>query len=502
MVELGESSSSAANHTDDELWAKLVPSDSRYSDVEIKSNDVAVCSEIKSSSLDKHDWCKITRNSNQSHATLQNKSANAILVDEAVVQSGEIVDVKCGTEIIPGPVKEGHLSYRFKIMPARELCKQQLQISIDAEHARCCICLNIWHDVVSAAPCLHNFCNGCFSEWLKRSQQKHSTVLCPHCRAVVQFVGRNHFLRNIEEGILQADSSLKRSDEEMALLDSYASIRSNLVIGNGKKSHRKRTRTPMEEESEGPELRCPQCGPDAAVGFHCNQDTVHLQCNGCGGMMPSRNDTRVPQHCIGCDRAFCGVYWQTEGVTRSNLHPLCSPDTFKPISERTISGIPFLAHENNRHERDITDICIRQTGKTLQQVVSEWIGKMNNREIDRTRMPLNHAEMIVSGTHLCNPCYDKLVSFLLYWFRITIPKRLLPPEAAQREDCWYGHTCRTQHHNEEHARRRNHWISGCPLNSTPSIAEEALRRAFCRCRLLRMWKLGRALFFYLGQKQP
>ncbi|KAL6542349.1 hypothetical protein OROMI_023951 [Orobanche minor] len=33
---------------------------------------------------------------------------------------------------------------------------------------------------------------------------------------------------------------------------------------------------------------------------------------------------------------------------------------------------------------------------------------------------------------------------------------LLPPEAVQRQDCWYGYGCRTQHHNEEHARKRNH----------------------------------------------
>lgn len=57
---------------------------------------------------------------------------------------------------------------------------------------------------------------------------------------------------------------------------------------------------------------------------------------------------------------------------------------------------------------------------------------------------------------LCSDCYDKLVSFLLYWFRITMPKHFLSPEASQREDCWYGYACRTQHHNEEHARKRNH----------------------------------------------
>lgn len=45
------------------------------------------------------------------------------------------------------------------------------------------------------------YSNGCFSEWLKRSQEKHTSVLCPQCRAVVQFVGRNHYLLNIAEVI-------------------------------------------------------------------------------------------------------------------------------------------------------------------------------------------------------------------------------------------------------------------------------------------------------------
>ncbi|GKV49508.1 hypothetical protein SLEP1_g56258 [Rubroshorea leprosula] len=81
------------------------------------------------------------------------------------------------------------------------------------------------------------------------------------------------------------------------------------------------------------------------------------------------------------------------------------------IAERTISRIPVQAHEMNQHEQDITDRCIRQAGRTLQDVIADWIRKLNNREIDRTRLQLNHAEMITAGTHLC-----KLLSF--YTMRI------------------------------------------------------------------------------------
>lgn len=32
-------------------------------------------------------------------------------------------------------------------------------------------------------------------------------------------------------------------------------------------------------------------------GFRCSPGTAHLQCQGCGGLMPSRPNNGVPQHC-------------------------------------------------------------------------------------------------------------------------------------------------------------------------------------------------------------
>lgn len=449
---MGESSGSKPC-LDADIWAKLVPADSRYSVVDIGSNETVVYSEISCSSGNKHEWCKITRILNQSSAMIQNKSSTAILIDGATVQSEDIMLIQSGTEIIPGPDREGHLSYRLEMIPAAERCEKRLKISIDIENAKCGICLNIWHGVISVAPCLHNFCNGCFSEWLRRSQERHVTVLCPQCRAPVQFAGKNHFLREVVEDILQADCSLRRSKEDVAILDSHALIQSNLVISSGRK--RKRPHLAVDEQTSGLNLSCPQCGTEYG-GFRCNGDTVHIPCHACGGMMPSRSNISVPQHCLGCNRAFCGAYWHSQGVARIDGHPLCSYDSFKPIMERSIARIPFAAHETNRYEQDITERSIRQLGRTLQDVISEWIGKFDNREIDRSRMPLNHAETITAATHICNDCYDKLVSFLLYWFRFSMPRHLLPPDACKREDCWYGYACRTQHHNEEHAQKRNH----------------------------------------------
>ncbi|KAM1039958.1 hypothetical protein ACFX2I_029206 [Malus domestica] len=452
MTEVGEISGAKPC---EEIWAKLVPSDSRYLDVEISSDEIVVCSEILFSSIHKCKWCKITRNSDHSSATIQNKRSNAIVVDGSVIQAEDTTVIRCGSEIVSGLDKEGYLSYRFNVLPGPETCQKQLKISMDAEHAKCCICLNIWHDVVTVAPCFHNFCNGCFSEWLKRSQEKRSSVLCPQCRAVVQFVGRNHFLLNVAEEMLKADSSLKRSNDEVAILDSYATILSNLVINSGKHLRGKRAHSQVDQEADNASNPCPQCGTEYG-GFRCNQTTIHLQCQACGGMMPLQTNYSVPQHCLGCDKAFCGAYWHAQGIAQSDSHRMCSRETFKPISEHTISRMPTSAHENNRHEQVITEKCIAHLGRTLQDVIAEWLAKLDNREIDRTRMPLNHGETITSATPTCNYCYEKLISFLLYWFRVSIPKYHLPPEASNRENCWYGYACRTQHHNEEHARKRNH----------------------------------------------
>ncbi|KAF9601453.1 hypothetical protein IFM89_020220 [Coptis chinensis] len=449
-LEPGESSDKPVT----EPWAKLVRLDSKQVDIEIRVDEMVICSENKLLSIGERGWCKITRNSDLCSGTLQNLSSTALLVDGTCVEKDDKVVVKCGTEIISGLDKEGYLSYRFRVMAVPEGYWKHLKIPIDSEHAKCSICLHIWHDVVTVAPCLHNFCNGCFSEWLKRSQKENPTVPCPQCRADVHFVGRNHFLRNIEEGILESDLSLKRSNDELALLDGCASIQSNLVMRTGKLPCRKRPYLPPSEE-ETVELPCLQCGSRFG-GFQCNQSTSHLQCQACGGMMPARTDISVPQHCVGCDRAFCWAYWRAQGVLPSDSNTVCCRENFKPISGHFVTRIPLLTHQSNRFEQDITERCIRQTGKTLQELISDWILKLDKREIDRTRMPLNHAEMITSGTHVCNECYDKLVSFLLYWFRITTRGFALPPDVSAREDCWYGHACRTQNHSEEHARKRNH----------------------------------------------
>ncbi|CAN6380765.1 unnamed protein product [Urochloa humidicola] len=443
------------------VWAKLVPADPAYPEVEVAEDDAVVCSLVAPASGGGEEvaWCEIRRNGGDaSSATIRNLSSDAIIVDGEVVEQ-EAVDIKPGSEIVSGPQKEGHLVYTFEITVARDQDKNNVKIVIDIENAKCSICLNLWHDVVTVAPCLHNFCNGCFSEWLRRSssksRDKSQSAACPQCRTAVQSVGRNHFLHNIEEAILQAFSSLQRSDEEIALLESYASVKSNIVLGKQKNQSRKRPFSRSSDEISNADLPCPQCR-DEFVGFRCSPGAAHLQCNGCGGMIPARSNINIPQKCLGCDKAFCVAYWCSQGVNSSHCNLICNQETFKMISQRHISRLPDTVHGGNPYEKDITEKCIQQSGKTLQAVISEWISKFDNLEVDRSRLQLNNVDAITSRTYICNHCYNKFIDFLLYWYRVSMPRNLLPPDAVNRESCWYGFTCRTQHHRPDHAKKLNH----------------------------------------------
>ncbi|KAG7594368.1 F-box associated domain type 1 [Arabidopsis thaliana x Arabidopsis arenosa] len=84
-----------------------IPLDTKFSDIEIKCDDMVICPEIKPS---------ITKNLGQGSATIYNKSLDAILVDEAV-------DIRCESEIVPGPGGEEWMQ-RSEEKPQQVLCPQ------------------------------------------------------------------------------------------------------------------------------------------------------------------------------------------------------------------------------------------------------------------------------------------------------------------------------------------------------------------------------------------
>jgi E3 ubiquitin-protein ligase CHFR len=75
-----------------------------------------------------------------------------------------------------------------------------------AEQFDCGICYQIMHQAVSLIPCLHNYCGGCFSDWMKRSKD------CPNCRKAVLMVNKNAQLNSTIESFLKINPDKKREE--------------------------------------------------------------------------------------------------------------------------------------------------------------------------------------------------------------------------------------------------------------------------------------------------
>uniref|UniRef100_A0A0E0QDS5 Uncharacterized protein n=1 Tax=Oryza rufipogon TaxID=4529 RepID=A0A0E0QDS5_ORYRU len=86
----------------------VVPSDSVFPEVELAEDDAVVCSRVTpDGGGEVVAWCKIRRGGDVSAATIWNLSLDAIIVDGRVIQQ-EAVDIKPGSEIVPGPQKDGY----------------------------------------------------------------------------------------------------------------------------------------------------------------------------------------------------------------------------------------------------------------------------------------------------------------------------------------------------------------------------------------------------------
>ena len=85
------------------------------------------------------------------------------------------------------------------------------------EELDCGICCEVMHGAVTLMPCLHSYCGGCFSDWVRKSKE------CPNCRKAVREVKQNALLNNMSK-LIQAKDKFRRKDSIIKDLD-----RKNLV---------------------------------------------------------------------------------------------------------------------------------------------------------------------------------------------------------------------------------------------------------------------------------
>ncbi|XP_074641181.1 E3 ubiquitin-protein ligase CHFR-like isoform X2 [Tubulanus polymorphus] len=87
----------------------------------------------------------------------------------------------------------------------------------------CIICQEILYDCISLQPCMHSFCSGCYSDWMKTSNE------CPTCRVKVDRINKNHIVNNCVESYLKSHPDKKRSEEDMKDLDSRNRITRDML---------------------------------------------------------------------------------------------------------------------------------------------------------------------------------------------------------------------------------------------------------------------------------
>lgn len=56
-------------------------------------------------------------------------------------------------------------------------------------------------------PCVHNFCGGCFSDWIFRSND------CPTCRNPIDGVSKSAVVNSLIENFLAMNPDKKREEE-------------------------------------------------------------------------------------------------------------------------------------------------------------------------------------------------------------------------------------------------------------------------------------------------
>lgn len=57
------------------------------------------------------------------------------------------------------------------------------------EEMICCICLDVIYQCVTAIPCLHNFCGGCFCDWMKKSTSCRESFISIRIQLILGLFG-------------------------------------------------------------------------------------------------------------------------------------------------------------------------------------------------------------------------------------------------------------------------------------------------------------------------
>ncbi|KAG0369807.1 hypothetical protein BC939DRAFT_445911 [Gamsiella multidivaricata] len=356
----------------------------------------------------------------------------------------------------------------------------------------CGICYEIMHNALVLQPCLHAFCKECCKIWFQRSSE------CPSCRQGVARTKRDFKLNNLIAVFLRARPHMKREDAE----DDGADSDSSDVVKKrrGRNRHHGDDDIDIEEEDDedddddddeydirvifdnnaGRDLPlhpnfaqlppgCPCCDVDNTLGYVC---PVELRL----GPLPQNPtygeyfDRRAiqPGHiqCLACTKHLPIIPQDVEEAVADKFRckmchiASCGCQT-KSVEDYIVHSVPINGYLNNSEEKIINDY-LREKNRTPASVWQEIKDGIDNGDfsyLGTTDRPAARGQDVTSASKLCLGCArDFFANGPLYQWRVAISPDELPAAVRNRENCWWGRECRTQHNflRRGHAERLNH----------------------------------------------
>jgi hypothetical protein len=140
-------------------------------------------------------------------------------MDGARLEKDKRTALRCGDEVVLAGANDDNMGATQR---KRQALKGRKMASVhvgdgdegqEAEHWNCEICLCTPHKPVTLVPCLHSFCAGCYSDWMRQQQT------CPDCRAPCGQVGRSRTLHNVVAAFVEAHPEIVRKQGDIERLD-------------------------------------------------------------------------------------------------------------------------------------------------------------------------------------------------------------------------------------------------------------------------------------------
>lgn len=124
----------------------------------------------------------------------------------------------------------------------------------------------------------------------------------------------------------------------------------------------------------------------------------------------------------------------------------------KAAKDASVTDVRSI-NQFNAYEVQVLKDYLTSKDITVQQMWNECIEKVESG--DYTYCPPGRTPL-TPDTVLCSFCLPCVVSNLALKYRWDIDPEELPEEIRSRPNCWWGPNCRTQLHNANHCRTRNH----------------------------------------------